>query len=435
MTKFSPTKVISVELADALQSVSLEGPAGQRYTGAAGLVTCFGQPLGMFSLALDGAEIPAAWLAAEIWRQLGPEINARLKAECLSVVTQLPTAGLSVLGQPASAAELERFVRRAPRTMLVIPTRNRPDRLRDCLRMAAAQSYPDFEVIVVDSASTAAAASENEQICAGYDNVRFIREFQPGLSRARNRGLAEVNTDYVAFLDDDLVFDPLWLSRVMHAFQAAPDTVCVTGLILPRELDTQSQKWMEDYVVLGKGFTRRIFDLADNRPQDGLFPYTTGKCGSGASQAYDTLFLKRVGGFDEFLGAGTPAMGGEDLAMYFDVLTHGHRIVYEPAAVVYHPHPREYETLRRQMYSYGVGLTAYLSRCIAQKPTRLFDIARRVPRGLRFAVDQKTRKGVVGETDYPRELSKFEQRGMLYGPLAYMRSRWRLRKLKPAFQP
>jgi O-antigen biosynthesis protein len=426
---------MSVELAGPLHPVSLERPAGQRYASAAGLVTCFGQPLGMIHLALDGAEIPAALLADEIWRQLGPEINTRLQGERLPAVTRLPSAGLSILGQPASMAKYGRFVRQAPRAVLVIPTRNRPDRLRDCLRMAVAQSYPDFKIIVVDSASTAAAASENEQICAGHANVRFIRESQPGLSRARNRGLAEVDTDYVAFLDDDLIFDPLWLGHIMHAFQAAPDTVCVTGLILPRELDTQSQKWMEDYVVLGKGFTRRVFDLADNRPQDGLFPYTTGKCGSGASQAYVTTFLRKIGGFDEYLGAGTPAMGGEDLAMYFDVLTHGHRIVYEPAAVVYHPHPREYETLQRQMYSYGVGLTAYLSRCIAQKPSRLFDIARRVPRGLRFAVDQKARKSIAVQTDYPGELSKLEQRGMLYGPLAYLRSRWRLRKLKPAFQP
>ena len=84
--------------------------------------------------------------------------------------------------------------------------------------------------------------------------------------------------------------------------------------------------------------------------------------------AFSLEALQEMGGFDPALGAGTRARGGDDLAAFFDVLQHGYRLVYEPAAVVRHRHAREMAVLERQVHGYGVGLTAYLTSCLAAPP-------------------------------------------------------------------
>ena len=61
-------------------------------------------------------------------------------------------------------------------------------------------------------------------------------------------------------------------------------------------------------------------------------------------------------------------MGGDDLAAFYDVITAGHRLVYEPAAIVLHRHYRDYAGLRRQTYGYGAGLGAHLTRCLLRDP-------------------------------------------------------------------
>src|SRR6185312_6444167 len=111
------------------------------------------------------------------------------------------------------------------------------------------------------------------------------------------------------------------------------------GRIVPYELVTRAHAWMEGYAGYDKGTSRRVFDLGEHRPEDPLFPFTAGSLGSGANMAFDTSVLRAMGGFDPALGAGTRARGGDDLAAFFEVLQRGHRLVYEPAALVRHRHP------------------------------------------------------------------------------------------------
>src|SRR5205823_5518251 len=85
-------------------------------------------------------------------------------------------------------------------------------------------------------------------------------------------------------------------------------------------------------------------------------------------------------GFDPALGAGSPARGGDDLAAFFDVIAAGHRLVYEPTAVVRHRHRADYDSLRRQAYSYGVGLSPYLAKTLVDHPGRVLDVSARAPR-------------------------------------------------------
>ena len=82
---------------------------------------------------------------------------------------------------------------------------------------------------------------------------RYVVEPRPGLSRARNRALAEADADIVAWLDDDEVADPGWIAWLRHGFAhpARPTAVC--GLMLPAEMKTEAQVRFEQYGGFNKG--------------------------------------------------------------------------------------------------------------------------------------------------------------------------------------
>ena len=84
--------------------------------------------------------------------------------------------------------------------------------------------------------------------------------------------------------------------------------------------------------------------------------------------SFRTDVLREIGGFDPALGAGTRAKGGDDLAVFFDVIMNGDVIVYEPGAIVRHAHRPDFESLRRQSFGYGVGLGVYFADVVPEHP-------------------------------------------------------------------
>ena len=116
-------------------------------------------------------------------------------------------------------------------------------------------------------------------------------------------------------------------------------------------------------------------------------------------------------------------MGGDDLAAFFEVLQRGHSLVYEPMAVVRHRHPRDPRALKRQVYGYGVGLTAYLTKCVLDRPRLLVSATRRLPAAAMHVFSTASAKNVRLPAGYPPALVWLERLGMLAGPFAYVASR------------
>jgi hypothetical protein len=154
-----------------------------------------------------------------------------------------------------------------------------------------------------------------------------------------------------------------------------------------------------------------------------LFPFTAGSLGSGANMAFRRAALTAAGGFDVALGTGTRARGGDDLSAFFEVIRRGGQLIYEPAAVIRHRHAREMEALDRQVFAYGVGLTAYLTRCLAEDPRLLPRMVRQLPRAVAHVMRSDSAKNARLVSSYPARLRRRERIGMLLGPLAYARSR------------
>lgn len=427
---FVPVHITSIEISAPLTDLTAQDDPRLEGCGTAWvLVRLHGRPLGMAQVKVTADTIRAADLAQAIWQNLAGQINDHLVQDKLASVTGFDVSGLPIQSHPscALAGQLEE----EPFVSVAIATRDRVDSLRECLQSILALDYSNYEVIVVDNAPRTSATED--YIRTGFAHnpkVRYIREDMPGLAVAHNRALLEIKAPIVAFTDDDVIVDRLWLRALVSQFQRDPRVGCVTGMILPYEIVTPPQLWIEQYGGFSKGYEPKAFDLDENHPGDILFPYSAGKFGSGANMAFRAVNLIARGGFDPALGAGTQAMGGDDLAAFFDVIASGERLVYEPAAILYHKHRREYPGLARQAYGYGVGLAAFLTKTIYDRPARLVEILFKIPAGLRHMLDPRSPKNQKKQADYPKELTSLELKGFLSGPWAYLRSRWRTDKLK-----
>ncbi len=292
---------------------------------------------------------------------------------------------------------------------VAVCTRDRPDDLARVLAALAALPDDGQEILVIDSASKAASTRE---LVATHPNVRYVREDRPGLDRARNRAMREARHEVIAFTDDDAVPDRGWL-RSLAANFADPRTACVTGLTMPLELETPAQEWFERTNGFGRGFWRTVFDGIE------CDPFFVSRVGAGANMAIRRSAYTVVGPFDPALDAGTPTRSGGDHDMFGRLLAAGYRIVYEPTALSWHRHRRDWSELSAAVYGYGVGVYAYLTRQLLTGETRAPVVALRwLPWQLR-----QLARGLLGRPGaMPPRLALAELRGCAVGPFAYWRS-------------
>jgi glycosyltransferase involved in cell wall biosynthesis/GT2 family glycosyltransferase len=428
----SPVRLIELELSQPLPAIEAgESSLGIPYGAAQCLVRLHGTPLGFMVAELPAESLEASQVAEAVWRQLGDAIAAHLRADDLPVPEHLEAAGLPDADSPPCLRRREEFLGDPPFLSVVVPTKNRPEGVAATVRGIVAGNYPRqrYEVIVVDNASgdDATVAREDFDV-PGNVSLTVVREPIPGGSNARNRGIVESQGEIVVCADDDVNADSDWLATMAAPFAADPQVGGVAGLTVPSELETQAQLWFEGFGGFMRGFERRVYDIADPPADRPLFPFTVGDFGSGQNMAFRREALEEVGGFDPVLGTATVTLAGEDLELMLRILLAGRRVVYEPKAIVRHEHQRTYEQFRRRVWGYGVGLTACLTKAVLEHPRLLPLLARRLPGGLTYALSSGSAKNENKQDDYPAELTRLELRGMAYGPLAYLRSRRRLRR-------
>jgi cellulose synthase/poly-beta-1,6-N-acetylglucosamine synthase-like glycosyltransferase len=367
--------------------------------------------------------------------QLRELLTARLGDLWTDVAT---TAGAPAVDQP------QRVESRFPLVSVVVPsTFERVSLLERCVASLVAQDYPAFEVVLVDNRPDGSAQRAGlwARLCSD-SRVSVVAEPRPGISAARNRGVSAAAGEVVAFTDDDVEVGPGWLRAIGRRFAAEPRTDCVTGLVLPRELETPAQIWFErsgskvDQVYVSASFAndrsrrgRFLGGLRRNRfnvtaRRDG-FPDETvsiysGKLGMGANMAFRTTTLRSLGGFDEALGAGSRSHGGEDLCIISRLMFGGGRLVFQPSMFVYHTHRRTLDELERQMYGYGTGYTAMVAALVCGDVRHLVGLGAYAAHAVGLALRRSASRD-AGE--YPRELSKAEARGLLKGPWLYVAGR------------
>lgn len=429
--KQTPVLLLEVDIAKPIPCVLfIDLETGQRYTEGLLLVRMYTRPIGMINLKTHDFQIGPHQLATIIWKKLGDQIAAYLAEDGLEPVTSLDAFGLPRGATPRYLQEREAITKgRAPIVSIIVCTKNRPEMLAICLDALQRLDYPGYEIIVVDNAPNDEATANMMHDL--YPDISYVREARPGLSNARNRGLTLAVGEITAFTDDDAIVDRHWLAELVRGFQSADNVACVTGLTLPAELETPSQVWLQaQQTGKQKAFSRRRFNREEHRSSNPLYPFRLAMFGAGMNMAFKTKVLRATGGFDPALGIGTPTHSGEDLAAYFEIISNGFTLAYEPGAVVYHTQRDTYEGLRQQMYGSGVGFAAYLMKCFLDNPRLFVKLMWRLPRALFLALRSKRHTGEArDEIIYPLELRMMELRGFVYGPVAYLRSRLRIRRM------
>jgi GT2 family glycosyltransferase len=223
------------------------------------------------------------------------------------------------------------------RTLTVaICTKDRPDLLKRCLDAVASIRPPWVEITVVDNAPKTTATRD---IVAAHGDVHYFFENRPGLDFARNRALSEATSEWIAYLDDDVVVDRGYFDGLAAAWAEHPDAGAVTGLVLPLELETEAQIIFERNGGFGRGFTPRRYASA----------LSAGIFGAGCNMAFNRQALLALGGFDEALDTGAPLPGGGDLDIFYRTVRASWIFVYEPRMAVFHQHRRELYALRRRL--------------------------------------------------------------------------------------
>lgn len=281
------------------------------------------------------------------------ELDERLNLEVKVGGLNAPASGLSRI-------MLTHGCKEAPLTVtVVICTKNRPMMLKECLRGIARLDPKPDQVLVVDNTQ---GDEETEAVTREF-GARYAAEPTPGLSRARNRGLAECNTDIVAFLDDDAVPAPDWLGILIEPF-ADEKTGASTGRFItplsnsttpfesPRTLSKRDPRW---------------FEIA-----------TFGGMGVGLNMALRRSACAGWTVFDERLGRGAPFNIGEETYAFAGLLLRGNSAVYVPTAIVFHPpHRRDpVEIEARNSFAYWLLL-------FAEFPSERINILRFIVRRLR----------------------------------------------------
>ncbi len=220
---------------------------------------------------------------------------------------------------------------------VVIPVRDNPYGLRRLVT-----SLRGLRIIVIDDASST--PIERDDIAGPHCDIEVLRHTQSkGPAAARNTGLAACKSDFVAFLDSDVVPRRGWLEALLGHF--SDPTV---ALVAPRIVGLAQT----DHLVARYEAVRSSLDLGQREAP--VIPYTSVSYVPSAAIICRTARLREIHGFDETLRS------GEDVDLCWRLVEAGARLRYEPIAQVGHDHRTQLRDWIARKAFYG-GSAAPLS--------------------------------------------------------------------------
>ena len=224
---------------------------------------------------------------------------------------------------------------------LVMATLGRTTELREYFQSLNAQSYRQFEVIVVDQNDDDRLAPILDEFRAAFP-IRYVRSSVRNLSHARNQALPLVTGDIVGFPDDDCLYWGEILQQVVAHFEANPALGLVSGPAISPEGGFGSGRWTQH-----------------------SGPLTLSNVWTTISSF--TFFIRRaaidaIGGYDEGLGIGSRYGSGEETDYAIRVLRAGFAGYYDTSLRVTHPDKRLTTVAAQRAYEYGLGMGRVLRK-------------------------------------------------------------------------
>lgn len=217
----------------------------------------------------------------------------------------------------------------------------RPTTLGAAVASIQAQTWTNWELVVVGQGPDRDIRSRLEEVSQGDSRVCYIHLSERGLSRARNAGIAASTGDIIAMTDDDCEAHPEWIATLVRCFETEPDVGLVGGALLKPD-----------------GVRRGVAACPALRPAEVLYdPIASGRQAPrgwnwvGGNFAIRRDVAQQVGAFDEYLGAGTSFASGEDTDYKLRLEALGIKMRSTPRAVVYHTYGVRYGLQARLQHS------------------------------------------------------------------------------------
>ncbi|MGB3312366.1 MAG: glycosyltransferase [Nodosilinea sp.] len=344
--------IVQIEVTQPLPSVTLTA----EHTGVALVLRRRDRLIGQ---RLQAIPTPCTLAPAQLEQWIAETVGPKILQESLREKLQLPPTLIDT-----------------PTLTVAICSKDRPDNvarlLATLIPLQLAAGEPQFKILVVDNAPS---DDRTQVVVATFSSVGYVQEPKAGLDFARNSALHNANTEWLAFLDDDVTVDCQWFNGWQEAWAENPDAGAMTGLVLPYELETPAQILFERRGGFGRGFEKIRYGQA--LPSNSLYPCGAGIFGAGCNMAFRRQVLLDLRGFDEALDTGKPLPGGGDLDIFYRVVRAGYPLVYEPQYAVYHQHRLELSQLRHQYWTWGLGFMAFVIKSMGADPamrSRLFQL-------------------------------------------------------------
>ena len=235
-----------------------------------------------------------------------------------------------------------------PTASVVIPTRNRPDKIGHAVASVLANDYPDFDVTVIDQSTTSATEEVLRPLMLSDPRLRYVHVNERGASRAVQCRDRETTGNIIAFTDDDCIVPNRWIEHIVHVFESDDSSDMVYGCVRPAstagddaELTPYCDIEAPERLSRSDGF--RVF-------------------GMSANFAARRRLFSTIGGFDENLGCGGPLPGGEDFDLAYRTYRTGSVILLRPEVSVLHDGRRERSEWPTLIRNYGIGDGAFYSK-------------------------------------------------------------------------
>jgi glycosyltransferase involved in cell wall biosynthesis len=215
---------------------------------------------------------------------------------------------------------------------VIVPAFNEGESLKECLRSICGQAFENFEVILVDNAST----DQTKSVCRSFPVKYIYFDAKKSSYAARNEGVRNALGDVLVFLDADLTFVPSFLSELLSEYNADDDKRVFVGAVVD---DPRVPEYLREMTPVN---------------QEGLEELDPRKIATAAVAVPRRLF-EALGGFDEEL------LSGGD----FDFFSRAKdafnpKVFHAPGAIAYHYWGSTLNDflLREERYAFGASLRA-----------------------------------------------------------------------------
>ena len=223
---------------------------------------------------------------------------------------------------------------------LIIGTLNRSDCIKYCLESLRAQTYKDFEIIIIDQSEddlTEKVLEDFRDLTIVYKRVKF-----KGLSKARNEAIRYAKGDYFCLIDDDAYYFENYLYNIREHMKANNKTI-VTGHLW----NTTTKNDFVNYKMLTDGKKLSYRQVIRYCPSPAI--------------SFPKEIISDLGEFDEEFGVGAKYGAGEETDLIMRAMHRGYAVRYFSDVKAKHPHEKLAESVpaadnkKKCSYSFGFG--------------------------------------------------------------------------------